>query len=131
MLKNKQARQALAAVLQPMKDNATVLEIYRSKPSGLVADEDLPCISIYFDDGDIVERGLSGSETAAQIIMEVLAKDINNVDDLLDNISEEALNLLKQSLPAGFTLLDHSGFSYLRDSESAMAAKIDTFNCKF
>lgn len=130
MLKNKAARESVKAALQPLIDNNIVKDVYTAKPSGL-SPEELPVISVYFDDGDIVERGISATETGALLTVEVLTKEITNVDDELDAIAQQALDVLNASLPAGFSLFNHVSFSYLRDPESALAALLNNFNCKF
>lgn len=128
--KVKAFRQQIADALLPLQQSNVVKEIFTCKASGLDAQEHLPALQVYFDDGDI-EGDLSRRKINSPLKIEILLRDSFDIDDKLDDIGEQVEPIIAAlPLPVG-SYLDLQAFSYLRDPDSALGALVLTYDCKF
>lgn len=128
--KVKAFRQRIADALLPLMQSGVVKEIFTCKASGLDAQEHLPALQVYFDDGDI-EGDLSRSKINSPLKIEILLRDSFDIDDKLDDIGAQVEPIIAElPLPDG-CFLALQAFGYLRDPDSALGALILTYDCKF
>ncbi|MCH2057884.1 MAG: hypothetical protein MK214_14985 [Thalassotalea sp.] len=89
------------------------------RPSQLFQEE-LPCSSVYFENGETSRDHDDNPDTEARLAVEITASQSGNIDAFLDGLGNqvEAAIRADNTLSGLVDLIERTGFQYDRDPES-------------
>ena len=124
-------RQEIRAAIKTLLESDFV-SAFDYRPAQIF-EEELPSVSIYFEDGeterDFDEIGI----TVGRLVIEVIARSVGNLDAALDEKGSIAELKIKQSnlLNDLVEYISRTGFGYERDPESNSGSLSQTFTVHY
>ena len=124
-------RQAIRAAIKALVES-DFASAFDYRPAQIF-EEELPSVTIYFEDGDTERDFDDEGHTVGRLIIEVVARASGNLDAELDAKSSLAeKNITNSDQLSG--LVEHisrSGFTYERDPESNSGSLSQTFTVHY
>lgn len=96
-------------------------------------DDELPCASVYFDDGESERDFDLNVDTRARVMVEITTKEQGNIDAALDALAATVEQAVRNDPELGgvVNLIARIGFTYERDPESFTGSLTLTFTVTY
>jgi hypothetical protein len=127
MATRQQIRSAIKALLEPHFTSA-----FDYRPAQ-VFEEELPCVAIYFEDGETARDFDEIGITDGRLIIQIMLRGAGNLDAALDEKGSLSEQQIKQSDLLGGLVeyISRTGFAYDRDPESNSGELSHTFTVHY
>ena len=138
--KNKIIRDAFYELFKPMLQKRIVQKVFKTDQAITRPNVELPCVCVFLDEGEEIEQekldNLDELTVRTSVVIKVLTQipssDLG--DDVVDDIAQQALDLLNTDLTLGGILnneINITDYFYERDSNQMYTALVFGSNIEF